>query len=867
MTKLSSSESGLSSIEAGGRLKKYGFNEFPREKPKGALFYLGRQINQPLIYVLIAATIITAYLEEWIDTIVIAAVIVVNVLIGFTQERKAGQAVQELTKYEVPTAEVLRDGDEVALNSRELVPGDIVILHAGNMIPADLRLIESVDLYADESLLTGESEPDLKHIEPITGGNPIPADQENMVFSGTYIVRGRGKGIVVGTGKNTEISKISIDLTETKDESYPLIKKISSLGKTISVLIIVSSAALFLIGIMRGYETIYMFRAAVALAVASIPEGLPALFTMGMAFGVRSMARKNAIVRSLPAVEALGSTTVICTDKTGTLTMNRMKVVEIFAGNRTFNSEAPRYECVQHCDYPGPISIGREPDLGELMKAVQLCNDAEITEDARSGDPMELALLEAADKLGLTSELPRIDEVPFSSELGYMATLNQGSESNHIFLKGAPEAVLGKCSRIQIEGKSDRVDPVGIQSELEKMASRGLRVLGVAKKTVPNDKLEISETDLAEMTFLGLVGMRDPPRPEVREAISSCARAGIRVIMITGDHRETASAIAEEIGISSSDARVATGEDIEAADEQEFQDMLEEVTIFARTTPQHKLRIVKGLRRRGEVVAATGDGINDTPALKAADIGVAMGLGGTDVAKAAADIVIKDDNFATIVSAVEEGRDVYSKLQRIFAWIIPTSINESIIVFSAIALGVVLPLLPLQILWANMVSAIALAIPLVREPKEKGLLRRPPRSPEEPLVTNVILRKFVISSIVMIVGTFGIFFLYLESGFDEDISRTIALNTLIFFEIFYLISSRSFTETAFNRGLLSNRWMLIGILLCLLLQMSVTYVPVLQTMFETASISLSAWLASAAVASAVLIAVELEKFLVKMKGN
>jgi len=791
----------------------------------------------------------------------------VNVIIGFTQERKAGEAVQELIKYEVARAEVIRDGKAVEIHSKELVPGDIVTLKAGDMVPADLRLIEAIDLYADESLLTGESEPNFKHTESIARDGLISADQENMVFSGTYIIRGRGRGLVVATGQITELSRISQDLMSTREGSFPLIRQISRLGKIISILIAAAATISFLMGILRGYEATYMFRAAVALAVASIPEGLPALFTMGMAFGVSSMARRNAIVRSLPAVEALGSTTVICTDKTGTLTMNRMTVVEVFSGDKTYTSKAPQYECVQHCDYPGPISPDREPDLGELMRTVQLCNDARLSEDAISGDPLELALLEAANKLGLKPDMLRIDEIPFSSERGYMATLNEGSDGNHIFLKGAPEKVLEKCDMHQIEGKAEKFDKELMLSKIEDFASRGLKILGAAKKIVPKDKKELSEEDLSGMLFLGLVGMRDPPRPEVKEAIASCVSAGIRVIIITGDHRETALAIAQEIGIATEEDRVVIGDDIERASELEFKEMLDDVDIFARITPQHKLRIVNELKSRGEVVATTGDGVNDAPALKAADIGVAMGLDGTDVAKAAADIVIKDDNFATIVSAVEEGRDVYSKLQRIFAWIIPTSINESIIVFSAIALGILLPLLPLQILWANMVSAIALAIPLVLEPKESGLLLRPPRAPNESLLTRTIVRKFAISSIVMIFGTFGIFFLFQEAGFETSVSRTVALNTLIFFEIFYLLSSRSFTETAFDRGVITNRGMLFGILLCILLQLSVTYVPMMQTVFETSPISISAWLISAVVASTVFIAIELEKLMLRLRNS
>ena len=865
LSHLGSSAAGLSSDEARRRLQRYGPNEVVRERPKGPFYYIAKQINQPLIYVLLLASVVTAYLGEWVDTGVILVVVAVNATIGFIQESKAGKAIEELVKYSVTAAKVKRDGIQVQLSAKELVPGDVVVLLAGDMVPADLRVLLAKDLFVDESVFTGESEPVLKRSDRLEDHWLVPADQTNMAFVGTFAVRGRAEAVVVSTGARTEISKISEELQETKKSAFPMMKRIEELAKFLSVMVALAATFTLAVGVARGYEVIYMFRASVALAVAAIPEGLPALVTVVLASGVRAMARRNAIVRSLPAVEALGGTTVICSDKTGTLTMNRMTVVKVFAGGRDFDAEPPTYECVQHCDYPGPISVDRERNLYDALAAGMLCNDAVIRDGKAEGEPTETALLHAADSAGIRMKLGRLDEIPFETTIGYMATLHQDSKDNVIYVKGAPESVIPKCARARVGDRTEKSDRDALFEKVHEMAKQALRVLAVAEKRVPSKKRELSQADVSDLTFIGLIGLLDPPRPEARQAIATCRSAGIRVIMITGDHAATAQAIGENLGLFRDDKTVVTGQQIEAMGDDELARAVRQSNVFARTTPEHKLRITEQLVKQGEVVAVTGDGVNDTPALKAASIGIAMGVSGTDAAKETADIVLKDDNFSTIVAAVEEGRDVYSKVQKIIAWLVPTSIGEALMLMVAIVLGIDLPLTPLQILWINLVTAVALATPLAFEPREQGLLSRPPRPPTEQLITRAIMRKFVIVSALMVVGTFGVFYALEEGGHSVEVARTVALNTLVFFEIFYLFNSRSLTEPAHSISLRSNGWFSLGILACLASQLLVVYWAPLNSIFETDALEASEWLVAAVIASTVFFAIEIEKRLIGLR--
>lgn len=860
LARLGGRKDGLSQSEVEERQAKYGRNEILREKPKGAAYYLVRQVNQPLIYVLLAAALVTSYLQEWIDTGVILAVIVVNTLIGFAQERKAGRAIQELLRFSVATARVRRDGQEKSISSVEIVPGDILLLQAGDMVPADARLTVAKDFFVDESILTGESQPALKNTDALDRQWLIPADQTNMAFSGTLVVRGRAEAVVVSTGAHMEISKISLELRTTVKAEFPMVVQIERLGKILSILVASAAIFAFASGLLRGHETVYAFRASVALAVAAIPEGLPALVTVVLASGVREMAKRKAIVRSLPAVEALGSTTVICSDKTGTLTLNRMTVVKVFAGGKNFDAEPPHYSCVRHCDYPGPVSVDNEVDLYDTLAAGMMCNDAVISGDKIEGDPTEIALLHAADASGLKLRLERIDEIPFETSVGYMATLHEDVGSNVVFVKGAPEQVLSLCDTQESAGEAQEIDQDEMRRKAAEMAGEGLRVLAVAMKRVPEMKTAIQRSDLNALVFLGLIGMFDPPRPEAKEAIATCSQAGIRVVMVTGDHSATAESIGRDLGILRDRKRVVTGQEVQAMGDAEVSGALDDSNIFARMTPEHKLRLVDVLVKRNEVVAVTGDGVNDAPALKAASIGIAMGQVGTDVARETADIVLGDDNFATIVAAVEEGRNVYNKVQKILAWTLPTNIGEAMILMIAIAAGIDLPLEPLQILWINLVTAILLAIPLAFEPKERGLLLRGPRPPHESMITRLLIRKFAIVSTLMVAGTFGIFYLY--SGFHGEtlaLSQTVALNTLVFFEMFYLFNSRSLSESAFSSGLRTNIWLIVGVAACFVSQLLITYFPPMNDAFHTGALGIVDWALSFAIASSVFFAVEIEK--------
>jgi len=863
LSKLDSSLAGLSSRDASKRLEQFGPNEVVREKAKGPLYYLAKQVNQPLIYVLLIASVVTAYLGEWVDTGAILVVVAANAAIGFIQESKAGKAIEELLKYSITTAKVKRDGTQVPLSARDLVPGDVVVLLAGDMIPADLRFLLAKDLFVDESVFTGESQPVQKQTEALTDQWLVPADQTNMAFLGTFVVRGRAEAVVVATGSSTEISKISQELKETKKSAFPMMKRIEELAKFLSVMVALAAIFTLVVGLARGYEAVYMFRASVALAVAAIPEGLPALVTVVLAAGVRAMARSNAIVRSLPAVEALGGTTVICSDKTGTLTMNKMTVLKVFAGRRDFDAEPPTYTCVRHCDYPGPVSIQRELNLYETLAAAMLCNDAVTKDGIFHGEPTETALLQAADSAGVQMKLARLDEIPFETTIGYMATLHQDVGDNVIFVKGAPETVIPKCNKLRVGDRTEEADRDALFGKAEEMAKQALRVLAVAMKRVPSKKRGLSQDDISDLTFLGLIGLQDPPRPEVRDAIASCKAAGIRVVMITGDHAATAKAIAEDLGILHEHGAVVTGQQIQTMSDEDLAKVVQTSNVFARTTPEHKLRITEQLVKQGEIVAVTGDGVNDTPALKAASIGVAMGINGTDVAKETADIVLKDDNFATIVRAVEEGRDVYNKVQKIIAWLVPTSIGEALILIVAIVLGIELPLSPLQILWINLVTALTLATPLAFEPKEQGLLERPPRPPSEKLITRAIVRKFAIVSALMVVGTFGVFYAHEERGQSVEVAQTVALNTLVFFEIFYLLNGRSLTLPAYSVSMRSNEWLSIGILACIASQILIVYWSPLSDIFGTDAIELSDWILAVVIASSVFFAIEIEKWFIR----
>ncbi len=734
---------GLDLLEVQSRLERFGPNAIPVRGGHGPLITFLLQFHQPLIYILLVAAGITAALHEWIDAGVIFAVVLVNAIIGFLQESKAAKALEALAKMTVTEARVLRSGEIQKIPSGELVPGDIVLLQSGDKVPADLRLIRCRDLQVDESTLTGESVPVQKGTDPLPPQTPL-ADQRNLAFSSTLVTYGQGRGVVFATGAKTEVGRISTLVQAADVLETPLTRKIAGFSRLLLVVILALAAITFVVGVMRGKSAFEMFMAAVALAVGAIPEGLPAAVTITLAIGVSRMARRRAIIRKLPAVETLGSTTTICSDKTGTLTVNQMTVREVYAADQKFELTGSGYGPAGEVKPCSGAAFKENAAVRECLLSGLLCNDSTLVEkNGRwdvTGDPTEGSLIAAARKAGLDEkqlhrQLPRLDSIPFESQHQYMATLHdRGADcSRVVYVKGSIEVLLSKCnSALDASGQPVAIDSDAIQTHLEAMASRGLRVLAFASGEMPADANAITHDDIANLTFLGLQGMIDPPRPEAIDAVRACQSAGIRIKMITGDHPVTARAIAGKLGLTgtATDAEespvVMTGHELSEKSDRELIDMADRVAVFARATPEQKLRLVRALQTNGHVVAMTGDGVNDAPALKQADIGVAMGVGGTEVAKEAADMVLTDDNFATIEAAVEEGRGVFDNLTKFIVWTLPTNMGEGLVILAAVFAGVTLPLLPVQILWINMTTAVLLGLMLAFEPKEPDIMRRPP---------------------------------------------------------------------------------------------------------------------------------------------
>ncbi|MCL7416111.1 MAG: HAD-IC family P-type ATPase, partial [ANME-2 cluster archaeon] len=848
----------------------YGYNEVEIKKKHGPLYRFFKQFASPLIYILIAAAVITFFLREYTDVAVILGVVLANAVIGFVQEGKAERALESLTKMLVPETTVLRDQMRRVIPSREVVVGDVVLLEAGDRVPADLRLFYLKNLRADESIITGESLAAEKSVEAIEKENILAADQTNIAFAGTLINQGLGRGIVVATATDTELGKISEFIKETEEMVTPLVKKMGKFSIILSVVIVLLSIVTFVVGILTGYDPDTIFLAAVSLAVAAIPEGLPAIITISLAFGVKSMASRNAIIRNMPSVETLGSATVICSDKTGTLTKNQMTVTGIYTGGKMYYVTGAGY--IPEGDFildERKINPMADAALVETLKSGTLCNDAALKDDGNiDGDPTEGALLISALKAG-KFYMPILDIIPFEPEQRFMATLHRDDENNRIiYVKGSPEKLMELC-QYQFDGNGEgALDKDDILEHAEEMASEGLRVLGMAYKKVGAGTERIELADINDLVFVGLQGMIDPPREEVKGSIEQCKTAGIRVIMITGDHVKTAHTIAEQLGIETKGC--LSGVDVERMSDPELKEVLDKVSVFARTSPEHKLRIVKLLQSMGHVVAVTGDGINDAPALKTGDIGVAMGLSGTEVAKEASDMVLADDNFASIVNAVEEGRDVYSKIQKIILWTLPTNGGEALAIMAAVLLGailphgMILPLLPLHILWINTITAIGLGVPITAEPKEEGLLKRHPRPVDEPLLLPLIKRRIAIVAVLMVTVTFIMFFLELDYGKNVDTARTVALNTFVFFEIFYLFNSKSLYDHVF-RQLLSNKMMLLGISIVIALQMFITYHPLMNSVFSTEPLAPFDWVWIILASSSVFFIVEFEKYLHKRR--
>jgi cation-transporting P-type ATPase F len=796
-------ETGLSSAEVPQRHERYGFNELVGKSGKNPIIRFLMEFNQPLIYILLVAGIVTLLLQDWVDAGVIFGVTFLNAVIGFIQESKAENAIAALAKSVTTEATVIRDGKKNRLNSRELVPGDLVLLTSGDKVPADLRLVNVKNLQVSEAALTGESVPVQKVTEPLTA-ETVLADRINMAYAGSLITFGQAKGIVVAIADQTETGRISQLMEQSTDLETPLTRKIEQFSKTLLYIILGLAALAFAAVLGEGGAWTEGFKAAVALAVSAIPEGLPAVVTVTLAIGVGRMAQQHAIIRKLPAVETLGSTTVICSDKTGTLTENQMTVQSIYAGGVNYAVSgagySPEGSILQNNH---PIDISRIPTLRECLQCGLLCNDSHIQEQdgqlSVAGDPTEGALIVSAQKAGLTLQAlegmqPRLDTIPFESQFQYMATLHQQTErsdSNIIYVKGSAEAVLKRC-RYQLDANGETVNLSFEQTEevTHKMAAQGLRVIAFAKRLISEEQRDLDHSDInANLIFLGLQGMIDPPRAEAITAVQACQSAGIQVKMITGDHALTAAAIAHRMGISQDpETPVFTGKQLADMTEQDFANAVRASTVFARVAPEQKLRLVEALQAQGEIVAMTGDGVNDAPALKQADIGVAMGIAGTEVAKEAADMILTDDNFASIEAAVGEGRTVYGNLLKTIGFILPVNGGESMTILVGILAATALPILPVQILWVNMVSSVALSATLAFEPKASDTMRRLPHRPNQPLLSSNLLWRILVISIFNLIAVFGIFELTLQSTDNINLARTMAVHTLVAVETFYLLS-------------------------------------------------------------------------------
>ncbi len=880
-------QSGLSSEEVRKRQHKFGTNILTAKTGTPAWLRLLSQFHQPLIYILLGAAIITALLREWVDSGVIFGVVLVNGLIGYIQEAKAENALAALADTMVSEATVLRDGRKIRIESSGLVPGDIVFLQAGDKVPADLRLLQCRDLQVDESSLTGESVAVEKDIASVPESS-LPAERKNMVYASSMVTFGRATGIVTAIGNQTEVGRISHLISSAQDLATPLTKKISHFSRILLYAILLLSGITVAVGLLRGQAPFDMFMAAVALAVGAIPEGLPAAVTITLAIGVSRMAKRKAIIRKLPAVETLGSTTVICSDKTGTLTENQMTVQIIRTGGSQYEVSgagyAPRGRIVKIDEKNGDERVhlsdaSLTPALEACLRAGVLCNDSRLLEKDGGwqvqGNPTEGALLASAAKAGLDSEkirekYSRLDAIPFESQHQYMATLHDmgAGSPRMIYVKGAVEQVVLKCAvQMNDQGTPVPLDTHLILQDVERMASKGLRVLAFAQKEVPSRISAIDHADIADnLCFLGLQGMIDPPRAEAVAAVEVCRRAGIKVKMITGDHPITAGAIADRIGLlqkrtgkNHTFSQVLTGQDLQQLNDKELVTAAVESTVFARATPEQKIRLVRALQQDGQVVAMTGDGVNDAPALKQADIGVAMGITGTDVSKEAADMVLTDDNFSSIEAAIEEGRGVFDNLTKFIVWTLPTNLGEGLVIMAAIFFGVTLPILPVQILWINMTTAGFLGLMLAFEPKEPGIMQRPPRDPKTPILTSELIGRIFLVGILLLVGAFGLFRWELQNGATLDQARTVAVNVFVVMELFYLFNCRSLKKSVIALGLLSNPWVFVGAGSMLLLQLLYTYLPLMNHLFQSAAIGVGSWIRIVAAGCISYLVVEIEK--------
>jgi len=878
LDRLDSSPTGLSSDEAERRLTECGPNALPRPPSDRWWGRLLRQFHNLLLYVMLGAAVITAFLEHWIDTGVLLAAVVINALLGFVQEGRAESALDSIRAMLAPRARVRRDGRLVDLPAAELVPGDVVRLVSGDRVPADLRLIRVRELRIDEAALTGESVPVDKTSHPVEADSEL-GDRRSAAYAGTVAVFGQGDGVVTATGINTELGRINALLAGIPKSTTPLLRQIDRFARWLAVVILAVAAATFVIGIAwRGESPAEMFTLVVALAASAIPEGLPAIMTVTLSLGVQRMARRNAVIRRLPAVETLGSVTVICSDKTGTLTRNEMTVQKVLCAHDRIDVGGIGYAPI------GALTAGdgtvadraSVPPLDLAVRAGVLCNDARLFETDGAwqieGDPTEAALLVLGRKAGLSKQdaertWPRLDVVPFESEHRFMATLHRADDPAHerIFLKGAPERIFAACThQLGKDGSRTDFDTAHWNACAADTAAQGLRVLALAyrERKAVGATLDFEDAE-HDFTMLALVGIIDPPREEAVTAVRECHRAGITVKMITGDHAATAAEIGAQMGLGVGSQPV-TGAEIEALDEPALRRVVADADVFARASPEHKLRLVRALQANGHVVAMTGDGVNDAPALTRADVGVAMGAGGTEAAKEAADMVLADDNFATIAAAVREGRGVYDNLKKFVLFMLPTNGGEALVVIAAILFQLTLPLTPAQVLWINLATVSTLGLALAFEPTESSVMRRPPRPPTESLISAFFVWRVAMVSVVMMAGALGLFLWELESGTTVEVARTIAVNAIVVAEMFYLVNSRRIEESVLNReGLFGNHYVLGAITACIGLQLLYTYMPFFQTVFGSSGLTLVEWVKVLGVGLTVFFVAEAEKWVVR----
>jgi len=866
---LDSSEQGLSEAEAESRLSQYGPNELRETRRVSSLKMLLAQLASFLIVILIIAAIVSAAIGEWVEAIAIIIIIILAAVLGFVQEYRAERALEALKNMAAPTASVIRDAMEKQIPAREVVPGDIVVLRTGDRVPADLRILEAMNLRTNESSLTGESVPVEKTATTLpTKGAPI-SERVNMAFMGTLVTYGRGKAIAVATGMSTEFGKIAHMLEEAETRKTPLQLSLDRTGRWIGIFALAVCAAIAAFGVARGHGAIEMLVWGAALAVAVIPEALPAVVTISLALGVRRMVRRNALIRNLPAVETLGSTSVICSDKTGTLTRNEMTVRRAWVNGRVIDIGGAGYTLEGDFSVAGKTFDPQEDiHLQTLLRVGALCNDARLTPDDGSwhiqGDPTEGALIVAAAKAKIlqdqsNAEFPRLDELPFSAERKRMTTIHQGTKGKLAYSKGAPEIILDSCTRIYQNGEEKELshrDKEKIMDIARDMAEDALRVLAMAYKPLSDTEPAVNAEQA--MVFVGLVGMIDPPREEVKAAIKVCEEAGIKPVMITGDHKLTAVAVARELGLLK-ESIALSGAELDELSDQEFERIVEQVNVYARVSPAHKMRVIDALAKKGYVVAMTGDGVNDAPALKKADIGVAMGVTGTDVSKEAADMVLIDDNFASIVAAVEEGRSIFANIRKFLTYLLTDNLGTVIAMVAALLWGLPLPLAAAQILFINLLMDGAPAIALGVEPPEPGMMKRPPRNPRASIFNRYAI--IYISCVGLWIGVAALSVFRWSAGESLTKSMTLFFATLIMLRLANAFNCRSASTSVFRIGLFSNKWLVYACASSFLLMLAAIYVPFLQVALKTAPLTLGDWIVVVGVGSTVLIAVEIAKFI------